>query len=63
MERDTAQHVVDVYLDVPLNAPAIVWVATANDPSLIPGHILSRMAVYEFPRRLTTKHGTSLSVV
>ncbi|WP_157657795.1 AAA family ATPase [Burkholderia ubonensis] len=49
LERDTAQHFKDEYLDVSINASAIVWVATANDISLIPDYILSRMAVYEVP--------------
>ena len=49
LERDTAQHFKDEYLDVSINASAIVWVATANDVSLIPDYILSRMAVYEVP--------------
>jgi ATP-dependent Lon protease len=49
LERDTAQHFKDEYLDVAMDASAIVWVATANDPSLIPQYILSRMTVYDVP--------------
>jgi ATP-dependent Lon protease len=49
LERDTAQHFKDEYLDVAMDASAIVWVATANDPSRIPDYILSRMSVYEVP--------------
>jgi ATP-dependent Lon protease len=49
LERDTAQHFKDEYLDVAIDASAIVWVATANDVSRIPDHILSRMAVYDVP--------------
>lgn len=49
LERDTAQHFKDEYLDVSINASAIIWVATANDISRIPDHILSRMDVYEVP--------------
>lgn len=49
LERDTARHFKDEFLDVPMDASAILWVATANDASLIPGHILSRMAVFDVP--------------
>lgn len=49
MERETAAHFKDEYLDVPINASCIVWVATANNIALIPDYILSRMAVYEVP--------------
>lgn len=49
LERDTARHFKDEYLDVPLDASGIVWVCTANDLSRLPDHILSRMAVYEVP--------------
>lgn len=49
MEKETAQHFKDEYLDVPIDASSIVWVATANDASRIPDYILSRMAVYEVP--------------
>ncbi len=50
LEKETARHFKDEYLDVPLNASSILWVATANDVSQIPDYILSRMAVYEVPR-------------
>lgn len=49
LERETAQHFKDEYLDVAIDASAIVWVATANDISRVPDYILSRMAVYEVP--------------
>jgi ATP-dependent Lon protease len=49
LERDTARHFKDEYLDVEMDASAIFWVATANDASLIPDYILSRLAVYEVP--------------
>lgn len=49
LERDTAQHFKDEYLDVSIDASAIVWVATANDISRIPDYILSRMDVYDVP--------------
>lgn len=49
MEKETASHFKDEYLDVALNASCVVWLATANRPELIPDYILSRMAVYEVP--------------
>ncbi len=47
MEPETSSHFTDEYLGVDLNASAVFWIATANDLSLIPDHILSRMQVYE----------------
>lgn len=47
MEPETSAHFNDEYLGVDLNASAVFWVATANDLSQIPDHILSRMQVYE----------------
>jgi ATP-dependent Lon protease len=47
MEPETSRHFNDEYLGVDLNASAVFWVATANDLSQIPDHILSRMQVYE----------------
>lgn len=49
MEKETAAHFKDEYLDVELNTSCIIWVATANDLSRIPDYILSRAAVYEVP--------------
>lgn len=49
MEPETAQHFVDEFLDVHLNASAFVWVATANHVEAVPDYILSRMSVYEVP--------------
>lgn len=49
MERDTATHFRDEYLDVPLNMSKVVWISTANDISRVPDFILSRMSVYEVP--------------
>lgn len=49
MERETAEHFTDEFLDVQLNTSAFLWVATCNDLSRIPDYILSRMAVYEVP--------------
>jgi ATP-dependent Lon protease len=49
LEKDTARHFKDEYLDVEMDASSILWVATANDLGRIPDYILSRMAVYEVP--------------
>lgn len=49
LEHETASHFKDEFLDVPMDASVILWVATANDLSRIPEPILSRMGVYEVP--------------
>jgi ATP-dependent Lon protease len=50
LERDTAMHFKDEFIDVDMDASHILWVATANDESSIPEPILSRMNVYEIER-------------
>ena len=50
LERDTALHFKDEFIDVPMDASHILWVATANDESAIPEPILNRMNVYEIER-------------
>ena len=47
LERDTATEFVDEYVDVPVDASRIVWIATANDARSVPEPILSRMRVFE----------------
>ncbi len=47
LERDTASEFVDEYVDLPVDASRIVWIATANDSRGIPDPILSRMRVFE----------------
>ncbi len=49
LEKETALHFKDEYLDIPMNASCILWVGTANNVDLIPDYIQSRMAVYEVP--------------
>ncbi|MNR71306.1 Lon protease [compost metagenome] len=49
LERETAAHFRDEFIEVPLDTSNLLWVATANDVRNIPGYILSRMAVYEVP--------------
>ena len=50
LERDTATHFKDEYIDVDIDASHILWVATANDESSIPEPILNRMNVYAIER-------------
>ncbi len=47
LERDTASEFVDEYVDLPVDASRIVWIATANDARAVPEPILSRMRVIE----------------
>jgi ATP-dependent Lon protease len=46
LERDTAAHFKDEFIDVGMDASHILWIATANDESAIPKPILNRMNVY-----------------
>jgi ATP-dependent Lon protease len=50
LERDTASHFKDEFIDVDMDASHILWVATANDESSIPEPILNRMNVYAIER-------------
>ena len=50
LERDTALHFKDEFIDVDMDASHILWVATANDDCAIPEPILNRMSVYEIDR-------------
>ncbi len=50
LERDTALHFRDEFIDVDMDASHILWVATANDASAIPEPILNRMNVYAIER-------------
>jgi ATP-dependent Lon protease len=50
LERDTALHFKDEFIDVDMDASHILWVATANDDTSIPEPILNRMNVYEIDR-------------
>ena len=50
LERDTASHFKDEFIDVGMDASHILWVATANDESTIPEPILNRMNVYAIER-------------
>ncbi len=50
LERDTALHFKDEFIDVDMDASHMLWVATANDASAIPEPILNRMNVYAIER-------------
>ena len=50
LERDTASHFKDEFIDVDMDASHILWIATANDESVIPEPILNRMNVYPIER-------------
>jgi len=50
LERDTAQDFKDEYIDVNMDASHILWMATANDDTVIPEPILNRMNVYAIDR-------------
>lgn len=46
-EEHTAKRFVDEFLEIPMNASGVIWVATANYPEQIPAPIRSRMRVIE----------------
>src|SRR6185436_2241109 len=46
----TASHFKDEFIDVDMDASHILWIATANDESMIPEPILNRMNVYAIDR-------------
>lgn len=49
LEHDTASAFIDEFVEIPIDAADVVWVATANDVRHIPEPILNRMNVYEIP--------------
>jgi ATP-dependent Lon protease len=46
LEVDTAKAFVDEFVEIPIDASSVFWVATANDATRIPEPILNRMNVY-----------------
>ncbi|HQT25119.1 MAG TPA: AAA family ATPase [Burkholderiales bacterium] len=50
LERETAEHFKDEFIEVEMDASHILWIATANDESAIPEPILNRMNVYVIDR-------------
>jgi ATP-dependent Lon protease len=47
LEKDTAAHFVDEFVEVPIDASRIIWFATANDERSIPSPIMSRFTPFE----------------
>jgi ATP-dependent Lon protease len=47
LEHDTAQHFVDEFAEVPIDASQVIWITTANHERGIPEPILNRMNVFE----------------
>ena len=47
LEPDTATQFIDEFVEIPINASSVVWIATANERSRIPEPILNRMNVYD----------------
>lgn len=47
LEHDTAQEFNDEFVEVPIDASEVIWVATANEARAIPEPILNRVNVYE----------------
>ena len=47
LEPGTATRFIDEFVEIPIDASSVVWIATANEPSRIPEPILDRMTVYE----------------
>ena len=47
LEQDTAKAFIDEFVELPIDATGVFWIATANDASRIPEPILNRMNVYE----------------
>jgi len=47
LERDTSAQFVDEFVEIPIDASSVVWIATANEQGRIPEPILNRMNVYE----------------
>jgi len=47
LEHDSAQHFVDEFAEVPIDASGVIWVTTANHEDAIPEPILNRMNVFQ----------------
>lgn len=47
LEHDTASEFIDEFVEIPIDASDVVWIATANDARGIPDPILNRMNVYQ----------------
>jgi ATP-dependent Lon protease len=47
LEVQTATRFVDEFVELPIDASGVVWLATANDASRIPEPLVNRLTVYE----------------
>ncbi len=47
LERENASRFTDEFLEVPLRADQIIWIATANDLSPLPASIVDRLIAFE----------------
>jgi ATP-dependent Lon protease len=47
LERENASHFTDEFIEVPLRADHIIWIATANDLSPLPASIVDRLIAFE----------------
>lgn len=59
LEHDTAAHFIDEFVELPIDASSVFWIATANDASRIPEPILNRVNVYEIER---PDHGGAIRI-
>ncbi len=50
LEQDTAARFIDEFVEVPIDASSVFWIATANDACRIPEPILNRVNVYQIER-------------
>ncbi|MBL8471317.1 MAG: AAA family ATPase [Rhodocyclaceae bacterium] len=50
LERETARHFKDEFVEIDMDASHVMWVSTANDERSIPEPILNRMNVYTVRR-------------
>ncbi|MBL8484234.1 MAG: AAA family ATPase [Rhodocyclaceae bacterium] len=50
LERDTARHFKDEFVEIDMDASHMLWISTANDERNIPEPILNRMNVYTVRR-------------
>lgn len=58
LERENASRFTDEFLEVPLRADHIVWIATANDLSPLPTSIVDRLIAFE----ITLEPGQMLAI-
>lgn len=47
LEYDTAKVFIDEFVEIPIDAGDVLWIATANDARQVPEPLLNRMNVYE----------------